>query len=128
MGGKRILIVEDDGIIALAIAELLEKEGYQVSDMFYSGEQVLLTLEHSNMPDLILLDIGLSGSINGIEVARQIRRKISIPIIFVTAYTSDKILNEMNEVAPDGVIHKPFVNISLLNLIHKAIGKNVAST
>nr|WP_320161004.1 response regulator [uncultured Methanoregula sp.] len=122
MAAKTILIVEDEGIIALAMEKILEKEGYRICDIFFSGEQVIPFLEKAKKPDLILLDIGFGGSISGIDVARQIREKFSIPLIFVTAYTSEKILHEMNEVAPTGVIHKPFVSDDLLELVQKTIG------
>jgi CheY-like chemotaxis protein len=126
MTGETILVVEDEGLIALHLMELLEKEGYKVTGMAYSGEMVLKSLEKSNKPDLILMDIGLAGSIDGIETARQIRQRYVIPLIFVTAYTSEGTLTRMQEVAPDGVIFKPFLDYDLLALVRKAVDKQPA--
>jgi two-component system, response regulator PdtaR len=123
MTGETILVVEDEGLIALHLMELLEKEGYRVTGLAYSGEMVLKSLEKSKKPDLILMDIGLAGSIDGIETARQIRQRYEIPLIFVTAYTSEGTFKRMQEVAPDGVIFKPFLDHDLLALIRKAVDK-----
>ena len=125
MTGETILVVEDEGLIALHLIELLEKAGYRVIDPAYSGEMALRTLEKSPKPDLILMDIGLAGSLDGIETAQHIRQRFSIPIIFVTAYTSERTLERMREVAPDGVIIKPFGYEDLLALVRKALDQRV---
>lgn len=126
MTGETILVVEDEGLIALHLIELLEKAGFRVTDPAYSGEMVLRALDTSPEPDLILMDIGLAGSLDGIETARQIRQRCTIPIIFVTAYTSERMLERMQEVAPDGVIIKPFINENLIALIRKALDQQAA--
>lgn len=123
MTGETILVVEDEGLIALHLMEMLEKAGYKVTGLAYSGEMVLKTLEQSQKPDLILMDIGLAGSIDGIETARRIRERYPIPLIFVTAYTSEGTFKRMQEVAPDGVIFKPFLAHDLLALIERAVGR-----
>ena len=123
MTGETILVVEDEGLIAMHLTELLEKAGYRVADPAYSGEMVLRALEESPEPDLILMDIGLGGSIDGIETARQIRQQFSVPLIFVTAYTSERMLERIREVAPDGVIVKPFDDEDLLVLVGKTVAR-----
>lgn len=117
MNRKTILIVEDEGLIVLHMTELLEKAGYRLVDPAFSGETALQALGKSQKPDLILMDIGLAGSLDGIETARQIRQRFSIPLIFVTAYTSERMLERIREVAPAGVIIKPFVDSDLLDLV-----------
>ena len=67
------------------------------------------------------MDIGLSGSLDGIETLRQIRKQFSIPAIFITAYTSPAILERIREVAPDGYIVKPFLDKDLLDLVRKIL-------
>ena len=99
MTGETILVVEDDGLIALYLTELMEKSGYCVGSAS-SGEMVLQALKESPVPDLILMDVGLPGSLDGIETFRQIRRQFSIPAIFITAYTSPAILERIWEVCP----------------------------
>jgi len=126
MTGQTILVVEDEGLIAMHLTELLEKAGYRVTDPVYSGEMALRALEMSPEPDLILMDIGLAGSLDGIETARKIRQRFSVPLIFVTAYTSERMLERIREVAPDGVIIKPFSDEDLLALVKKAVGRRAA--
>jgi len=126
MTGETILIVEDEGLIALHLTELLEKERYRVTGPTYSGEMVLKDLDTSPAPDLILLDVGLAGSMDGIETARQIRKRSEVPLVFVTAYTSERMLERMREVSPDGVIIKPFVDTDLLGLIRKILDARAA--
>ncbi len=123
MTGKTILIVEDEGLIALHLTEILENAGYQVVDPVYSGEMALRALEKPPLPDLILMDVGLAGALDGIETARQVRQRYPVPLIFVTAYTSESMLARMLEVAPDAVLIKPFVDSELLALIGKAVGR-----
>jgi two-component system, response regulator PdtaR len=121
MTGKTILVVEDEGLIALHLTELLEDAGYTVPVPVYSGETAIKALEISPLPDLILMDVGLTGEIDGIRTAELIRERFSVPIIFVTAYNSEKALERMREVAPCGVIIKPFKPGDLLDLIKKAL-------
>jgi CheY-like chemotaxis protein len=121
MTGKTIQIVEDDGLIALHLAQMLEKAGYRINDVVCSGEMALHALETPPPPDLILMDIGLAGSLDGIETARMIRQKYSIPLIFATSYSTDKMLERMLEVAPDGVIFKPYNERDLLDKIENVI-------
>ncbi len=123
MTRKTILIVEDEGLIVLHMTELLEKAGYRLVDPAFSGETALQVLEKPQKPDLILMDIGLAGSMDGIETARQIRQRFSIPLIFVTAYTSERMLERIREVAPDGVVVKPFVDSDLLELVGKTLDR-----
>ena len=122
MTGESILIVEDEGLIALHMTEMLEKAGYRVTGPAYSGEMALREIGKSPVPDLILMDIALAGKLDGIETARQIRQQFpAMPLIFVTAYSPDRILDRMREIAPDGVIIKPFQDTSLLALMEKAL-------
>jgi len=123
MTGETILVVEDEGLIALHLVELLEDAGYRVTAPAYSGEMVLRALEKSPVPDLILMDVGLAGTLDGIETARQIRQRFSIPLIFITAHTSNHMLERMREVAPDGIVIKPFVRDNLLALIEKTVAR-----
>jgi CheY-like chemotaxis protein len=117
-----ILVVEDDGILALSSHQLLTKSGYQVPEMFASGEDLLDYLEHSVRPDLILMDIGLDGMIDGIETARRVRNQYDIPVIFVSSYNDDRRIARALEVSPYGFIIKPFVDRKLMECIGTALG------
>jgi two-component system, response regulator PdtaR len=120
MTGETILVVEDDGLIALYLTELMEKTGYRVGSAS-SGEMAIGSMKESPVPDLILMDIGLAGSLDGIETLREIRKQFSIPVIFITAYTSPAILERIREVRPDGYIVKPFMDSDLLALVRKIL-------
>jgi DNA-binding response OmpR family regulator len=116
-----IAIVEDEGLIALQMIEVLEKAGYTIFGSFYSGSQAIRALETSRNVDLILMDITLVGTLDGIETARKIRQQLSIPLIFVTAHTSERMQKKMHEVAHNGVIFKPFASEELLALIDRTL-------
>jgi len=126
MTGETILIVEDDGLIALYLTELMEREGYRVIGSASSGEMVLRMLAKSPQPDLILMDIGLDGSLDGIETARQVQQRFSIPLIFVTAYTSESTLERVRDVTSDGFIGKPFMDNDILALVRKVLDQRTA--
>ena len=121
MTGETIMVVEDDGLIALHLMEILEHAGYRVLEPVYSGERVIRLLEKSPGPDLILMDVGLAGSLDGIETARLILQQYSIPLIFITAYSSERMVERMREVAYCGIIMKPFIQEDLLRSIRKAM-------
>ena len=121
MTGEGILVVEDDGLIALHLTETLENAGYRVLGPAFSGESVLQDLTTSPLPDLILMDVGLAGSLDGIETAAQIRKRSSVPIIFITAYSTERMLDRMKDIRHNGIIHKPFDVGDLLALIQKTI-------
>jgi two-component system, cell cycle sensor histidine kinase and response regulator CckA len=107
-----IFIVEDEAIVALDLKTNLEKLGYLVLGSVPTGEEALerlLTLS----PDLIILDIKLQGSIDGIDTADIINKKYEIPFILLSAYSDEKIIERAKHVEPYGYIIKPF---SLNNL------------
>jgi CheY-like chemotaxis protein len=103
----RILVVEDETVVAMDIANTLRKLGYEVTDTVPSGEQALASVKE-NRPDLIFMDIGLKGEMDGIDTAAQIRSVYSIPVIFLTAYVDEKTLDRAKGTVPAGYITKPF--------------------
>lgn len=122
MTGESILVVEDEGLIALHMTEMLEKAGYRVTGPANSGEMVLHEFLKPPVPDLVLMDIALAGNLDGIETARQIRRQFpSLPLIFVTAYSPDRMVELLQDLEPDGIIVKPFEDTDLLSLMEKAL-------
>jgi len=103
--GKKILIVEDEWIIADDIRERLESMGYEVVAIVPSGEEAILHVEDA---DLILLDIFLSDTMDGIETAEKIHTQSSKPIVFLTAYAEKEIIERAKRAEPFGYIIKPF--------------------
>ena len=99
--------------------------GYAVPEMFASGEDLLDHLDIAGPPDLILMDIGLDGKIDGIETARRVRERYDIPVIFLTSYSDDHRMARAKEVSPHGYIIKPFVERQLMEKIGAALGNAV---
>ena len=122
MEQPQILVVEDDGIIALRSQELLSRSGYSVPCPLATGEDALEYIQNGKKPDLILMDIGLMGELDGIATARKVREKYDIPVIFLSAYSNESRIAEAKEVSPCGYIIKPFVENELLSLIQRALG------
>lgn len=101
-----IMIVEDEGLIALELQESLESAGYSVPFVVTNGEEaVQKAIEHK--PDLILMDIYLQGKMNGIEAAMAIHGQCDIPIIYITAYSEINTIERAKITNPYGYILKP---------------------
>jgi len=123
MSHEKILIVEDEKVIALDIQRRLERSGYSVVGMAGDGPEAL-ALAKERSPDLILMDIQMPGPINGIETAKQIRAFYNTPVIFLTAYSEPGLIEQAKEAAPFGYILKPFKERELLTTIDIALYKN----
>ncbi len=122
MSGPSIFVVEDDAIIALRNYELLTKSGYQVPRMFASGEELLGYLSQSGPPDLILMDVGLGGKIDGIETARRVLQKYTVPVIFLSSYTDEQRRLRATEISSYGYMVKPVNEQQLMETIEAALG------
>jgi PAS domain S-box-containing protein len=121
--GKRILVVEDEVITAMDVQRRLIKLGYSVPELAHSGEEAIDKASKNN-PDLILMDINLNGAIDGVEAASRILSFIDIPIIYLTAYTDEKILERVKITEPYAYLVKPFKERELLINIEVAFYKN----
>ncbi len=121
MTGKIIQIVEDEGLITLHLTETLERAGYRVIDPVFSGEMAIKALEKSPRPDLILMDIGLAGSLDGIETAIKIRHQYDIPIVFLTAYSDRSRIEQAKEVSSFAYLIKPVSDEDLLAALRDAL-------
>jgi len=115
-----VLVVEDDGLIAMHLSEMLEHAGYTVLSAEFTGEHALARLENPPLPDVIIMDIGLSGKMDGIQAARQIRTKYDIPVIFLTAYSSEVRIAEAKEVS-SFYLFKPCLENDLETAIERAL-------
>lgn len=120
MSEIRILIIEDDPIIAADIADYLNNADYRVSGIAYNPTQAYEQLK-SNTPDLILLDINLSSEQNGIDIATFIHQNYTIPFIFLTSYSTREVLNKAKITEPSGYIVKPFDEEDLFATIEIAL-------
>ena len=120
MGKARILIVEDEAIIAMEIELSLIKLGYQVVAIVDTGE-VAIARAKILKPDIILMDIRLKGDIDGINAASQIRSESDIPIIFLTAHAEDDKLERAKLILPFGYLLKPIQDRDLKVTIDMAL-------
>jgi len=106
----KILIVEDENIIALDIRSMLEDLGYMVSAIVSSGEESIQKASKMK-PDLVLMDIKLKGSIDGVSAGQEIYKQFHIPIVYLTAYSDQATIKRINN-GKNGngstVINKPF--------------------
>jgi len=115
-----ILLVEDELIIAEDMTNILEKIGYNVIGVAIDFDEAIEVLEKEK-PDLILLDINLSGKRDGIELAEEINKQYSIPFIFTTSYTDAATLERAKHVNPVNYLVKPFKKEQLYTAIEMAI-------
>ncbi len=122
MLNEKILIVEDEKIIALDLQRRLEKFGYHVSGMSTTGEDAILKAEDLR-PDIVLMDIMLAGKVDGVDAAVTIKERFQIPIIFLTAYADEKTLERAKNAEPMGYIMKPFKERELYSTIDIALYK-----
>jgi len=120
MTDKRILIAEDEGIIARDIQNVLEGFGYHIPSIASSGEEAVAKAAALN-PDLILMDIRLQGNLDGIEAVRQIRKTQNVPIIYLTVYTDNATLERVKATEPSGYILKPYKETELHIMIQMAL-------
>ncbi|MHA1728580.1 MAG: response regulator, partial [Promethearchaeota archaeon] len=104
---KKILIVEDEWVVAKDIRESIESLGYKVTSIENSGEQALLTVKH-DQPDLVIMDIKIKGEMDGIETANRMKTQNNLPIVYITAYCNEEILQRAKISEPYGYIIKPF--------------------
>lgn len=112
----KILIVEDESIVAMAIREMVERLGYQTVDTVLTGDDAIRRALEL-YPDIILMDIRLKGDMDGIDAAKKIRQMADIPIIYLTAYGDEETVNRSKETTPSAYIIKPFNELSLRSSI-----------
>jgi two-component system cell cycle sensor histidine kinase/response regulator CckA len=120
---KKILIVEDENIVAKDIQNTLKSLGYLVAGIAASGEDAIQKAG-ATRPDLVLMDIMLRGYQDGVEAAQRIQAQHNIPVVYLTAYTDDKTLQRAKITEPYGYILKPFEERELHIAIEMAIHKH----
>lgn len=119
----RILVVEDEAVAADYLAELLEHFGQTVVGIADTGETAItqaLTLQ----PDLVMMDIRLKGAMSGIRAAVEIRKSIDVPVVFLTAFSDQRMLNEAQTAMPYGYLLKPYNQRELRAVVQMALYKH----
>jgi DNA-binding LytR/AlgR family response regulator len=123
MSKTNVLVVEDESIVSKDIQHSLKKLGYNVVGAASTGEKAVELALETN-PDIVLMDIMLKGEMNGIQAADEIRSKINIPVIYLTAYADEGTLSRAKVTEPYGYIIKPFKEIDIHTSIEMAIYKH----
>lgn len=115
----KILIVEDEMLIAANIANQLEAFGYEVIGIIPRGEEAIKVVQNDK-PDLVLMDINLKGELDGIETAKKIQQEGQIPIIYLTANSDDEHFNRAKATNPYAFLSKPFKRLDLQRALELA--------
>jgi PAS domain S-box-containing protein len=123
MSRKKVLIVEDEAIIASFIQLKLEELGYQVVAKALTGEQAIRSA-NDHQPDIILMDINLEGTIDGIQAVEEITKTLDIPVIYLTASSDEYTVNRLMKTEPHGFLIKPFDDRILSTAIHIAVHRH----
>ena len=118
----RVLVVEDEHLVALDIQRGLERMGHHVT-VAYEGERAVSLFDETRF-DLVLMDIKLGGSLDGIEAAQAIRRRYDVPVIYLTAYADNQTLARARVTEPYGYVLKPFQERELRAAIDMALKRH----
>jgi PAS domain S-box-containing protein len=123
VAGESILIAEDEVIVARDLSTRLKNLGYVPLDPVYRGDDAI-RVALDRRPDLVVMDIGLRGDIDGIDAARQIRAEADIPVIFITAFSDQETLQRAKGSEPFGYILKPIDEREIRTTVEMAIYKH----
>ena len=121
----KILVVEDEGVVALDICQQLETMGYEPVGHATSGEQAV-AMAGELRPALVLMDISLGGTLDGITAAQAVRLQFGLPVVFLTAFSADEVLQRAKLAQPFGYILKPFSERELRTVVEMALYKHAA--
>lgn len=116
----RILIVDDDPIIAHLVTTMLQKKGYAIAGIVGTGEEAVIKAAEL-APDLIIMDISLAGSLDGMDAATYIFQLFHYPILFITGITEEEKLDRVKYSRPYGIVFKPFTMIEITTMVDLAI-------
>ena len=119
----KVLLVEDESIIAMHIQTILNELGYDVTGVFSNGEDAISSIE-TKKPDILLLDIRLRGKMDGIETAGYINRKYDLPVVYITAHSDHETIERAKATEPCGYILKPVNENRIYTEIELAYNKH----
>lgn len=125
MEHKKVLVVEDELIVSKSICLTLQRKGYDCRAVD-SGEKAIIMMKDFG-PDIILMDIGLNGKLDGISTAGIIRKQSAKPIIFITDIDNDNIFQQAKGAFPNSYINKPYTDTVLLQSIEIALEQPIAT-
>jgi PAS domain S-box-containing protein len=123
MASITVLIVEDNSILAMSMEEMLSNQGYLLMDPVATGKDAIQAVTDYH-PDLILMDIYLRGEMSGITAAERIRALADIPVIFLTGYSQNSVIQQAKAASPYGYLVKPVAERELIATIETALYKH----
>lgn len=123
----RILVVEDERIVALDLSATLEELGYRVVGVATTGAEAH-QLASQERPELVLMDVRLQGDVDGIQTAASLKSEWHVPIVFLTANANGETLRRALETCPGGFLAKPYDQQSLLSCIEVALRRHDIET
>lgn len=118
---KRVLIVEDEALVALEFQDMVEDLGYEVIGIAATGEAAQ-RLAAADRPDIVLMDVRIQGAIDGIETARALRAAHAVPVVFLTGSSDAPTMQRINEFEPAGRLIKPVRARDLAAMLDVALG------
>ena len=119
----KLLLVEDEFLLAKLLQTNLELVGYKVCKLVSTGEEAIEQAE-KEQPDFVLMDIRLAGKMNGVEAAREIHKRFQIPIIFMTGYSDEEIKVQAKAIDPLAYLIKPVTPVHIKSIIDSALEKH----
>ncbi len=119
---KKIMIVEDERIVALSIKEILTSEGYRVCGIAGSADHLFREIP-AKQPDLVIMDVKIKGCMDGIEAAKILKTRYSIPVVYLTAFSDKTLLDRAKQTEPMGYLLKPFKPNELISVAKVALHK-----
>jgi PAS domain S-box-containing protein len=119
---RKILVVEDEAIVAMHLSELLKSKGYDVVGVAADAKTAIKKYA-AHQPDIILMDVTIKGKKDGIELAKDILAEQGAPVVFLTAHADDETLRRVQSIAPHGFILKPFKDAELCMVLEITISR-----
>src|SRR5210317_884915 len=121
-GSNRVMIIEDDAIIALGLKQQLSDLGYTVLSIVSNGKEALDLISLIE-PDLVFVDINIPGEYDGIETAKAIHRLYNIPLIICSGYENEEVMNNTSNCGNSGYLFKPYSDHEVENEINTVFNK-----
>lgn len=125
--GKRIVIIEDDQIQTIALKQIAQRMGHSIVGMYLDPQEAITKIP-GLQPDLILSDINLENSIDGIDVVCRIQQTHSCPTIFLTGYSLYRMSERLQQITNSSILGKPYTVTELTNAIENALGETPDSS
>ena len=120
---NKIMVVDDEVVIALRLQQRLTTMGFDITGVAHSGEEAVEKARRLR-PDLILMDIMIPGKLDGIAAAKIVKDELGIPVVFLTAFSEDNIIDRAKQAEPYGYILKPFQDREIKAAVEIALYKN----